>query len=181
MSAKIVMGIFFCLAAWGDVVATAKSFLGAKYRWGGASPGGFDCSGFTQYVYAKEGVHIPRRAYEQSLLGDPVGLSELRPGDLLFFKTDPQRGLPVTHTGIYIGNGRFIHAASQKKGVVVTLLDQYLNRLVIAKRVTPHPSRAKDNNPFTAPTRLSFTFDGHKYLPTKTPHLSKKEPVCSTF
>jgi len=106
-----------------NLLTNAKRHLGAKYVWGGTHPNGFDCSGYTQYIYKKEGVKIPRTAYQQSKVGKEVSRFRLKKGDLLFFLTDRSRNIPITHVGIYIGDGNFIHAASKKKGIIITSLD----------------------------------------------------------
>ena len=92
-----------------DIVATAKQYLGTGYVYGGASPSGFDCSGFTMYVYGQHGYSLPHTATGQwqSGLGTRVySISELQPGDLVFFN-DPSRnaGKACSHVGIYVGNG----------------------------------------------------------------------------
>ncbi|CAA6812325.1 MAG: NLP/P60 family protein, partial [uncultured Sulfurovum sp.] len=101
-----------------NILVNAKKHLGGKYVWGGTHPKGFDCSGYTQYIYKKEGVGIPRTAYAQSKVGKEVSRFRLKKGDLLFFLTDKSRNIPVTHVGIYIGDGNFIHAASKRKGII---------------------------------------------------------------
>ena len=98
----------------------AKYFKGGKYVWGGTTPQGFDCSGYVQYLYKKHHVNLPRTAWAQSKKGVSVNKENLQKGDLLFFLTDKKRGIPVTHVGIYIGNGNFIHAASKKKGIIIS-------------------------------------------------------------
>jgi cell wall-associated NlpC family hydrolase len=119
------------------VVESAKQYKGGKYVWGGTKPEGFDCSGYTQFLYAKHGVKLPRTAYAQSRIGQSVSTENLRQGDLLFFLTDRNRGVPVTHVGIYAGNGEFIHAASKDKGIIISPLTSgsYSKCFVGAKRV----------------------------------------------
>jgi len=93
------------------VVNTAKSTLGVKYVYGGASSAtGFDCSGLTMYAYGKAGVTLPHSAASQSKMGIAVSRSNLQPGDLIFFGTST-KGV-VNHIGIYIGGGNFINAQS---------------------------------------------------------------------
>ena len=107
-----------------NLLLNAKKHLGGKYVWGGTHPKGFDCSGYTQYLYKKEGVDIPRTAYEQSKVGKEVSRYDLKKGDLLFFLTDKSRGIPVTHVGMYIGDGKFIHAASKRQGIIISSLEK---------------------------------------------------------
>jgi hypothetical protein len=103
------------------VVATAKEAMGRPYEWGGtgANGGGFDCSGLIQHAYGQHGVRLPRISRDQAKEGRPIARNRtsLRPGDLLTFSNS---GGPVTHVGLYIGDGRFIHSASH--GVQVSLL-----------------------------------------------------------
>lgn len=114
----------------------ARFFKGGKYIWGGTSPQGFDCSGYVQYLFKKHQVNLPRTAWSQSKLGQEVVLSDIKTGDLLFFNTDKKRGIPVSHVGIFIGNGKFIHAASRKQGIIISpLAGYYQDRFVIAKRL----------------------------------------------
>ena len=82
---------------------------------------------------------MPRTAWEQSKKGQIVERDNLQKGDLLFFLTDKKRGIPITHVGIYIGNGNFIHAASKKKGIIISPLTHgsYAKTYVSARRVTP--------------------------------------------
>ncbi len=106
-----------------DIVATAKQYLGVRYVYGGASPSGFDCSGFTMYIYQQYGYSLPHTATGQwqSGLGTRIwGISALQPGDLVFFN-DPARnaGKACSHAGIYIGNGQFIHSSSSSSGGVI--------------------------------------------------------------
>ncbi len=115
----------------------AKYFKGGRYVWGGTSPEGFDCSGYVQYLYKQQGINLPRTAWAQSKIGTPVDLAHLQKGDLLFFLTDKKRGIPVTHVGIYLGNGEFIHAASKKQGIIISPIThgKYRKCFVKAKRV----------------------------------------------
>ena len=118
----------------------AKFFKGGKYVWGGTTPKGFDCSGYVQYLYKKSGVNLPRTAWSQSKQGMPVDKSHLQEGDLLFFLTDKKRGIPVTHVGIYLGHGEMIHAASTKKGIIISPITHghYADTFVSARRVMKH-------------------------------------------
>ena len=115
----------------------AKYFKGGRYVWGGTTPEGFDCSGYVQYLYRKHNVNLPRTAWAQSKKGAVVEIDELQKGDLLFFLTDKKRGIPVTHVGIYMGDGNFIHAASKKKGIIISPLTygSYAKTFVSARRV----------------------------------------------
>ena len=88
---------------YGGVVGIAMQYLGVPYVWGGASPSGFDCSGFIMYVYGQVGVSLPHHAASQYGSGSPVSRDALEPGDLVFFNG-------LGHAGIYIGGGQFIHA-----------------------------------------------------------------------
>jgi len=115
----------------------ANYFRGGKYVWGGTTPQGFDCSGYVQYLYKKQNIDLPRTAYSQSKLGQSVALNRLEKGDLVFFLTDKSRGVPITHVGIYIGEGKFIHAADKTRGVVISpiLYGSYRKTFVTAKRL----------------------------------------------
>ncbi len=119
------------------LLKNAKKHKGEHYVWGGTKPNAFDCSGYTQYLYRKEGVELPRTAYEQSKVGKEVSRFELKKGDLLFFLTDKSRGIPVTHVGMYLGNDKFIHAASRKKGIIVSSFSKsrYSRLFVTARRI----------------------------------------------
>ena len=101
-------------ASGATVVALARSFVGTPYRNGGADPGGFDCSGFTQYVVAQVGVALPRTVLEQAAIGDRVDRRDLREGDLVFFAID---GRAITHVGIAVSADRFVHAPSSRGSV----------------------------------------------------------------
>ncbi len=103
-------------ARYGGVVGIAMQYLGTPYVWGGASPGGFDCSGFVSYVYGQMGVSLPHHAASQYGMGTPVSRDELQPGDLVFFDG-------LGHVGIYIGGGQFVH--SPHTGDVVKISSLY--------------------------------------------------------
>lgn len=107
----------------GQIVATAKQYLGVPYVYGGASPNGFDCSGLVYYVYGQYGYKIQRVATAQyKSNGTAVSKSDLQPGDLVFFSNDTGS---IGHVGMYIGDGQFIHASSGKGQVVISELDSY--------------------------------------------------------
>ena len=120
------------------VISYAKKFLGKPYVWGAQGPNGFDCSGFTYYVYKNSaGKTLPRTSSAQSKYGTYVSKSNLKPGDLLFFDTVGANNGVVTHCGIYIGNNQFIHAASGQGKVVINNLNSsyYINSYVNARRI----------------------------------------------
>lgn len=106
-----------------DVIRTAKAYMGTPYVFGGATPKGFDCSGYLQYVFQKQGITIPRTADEQYKLGlRTKSTKELVPGDLVFFETY-EKG--ASHCGIYLGKGEFIHASSSKGVRIDELSNSY--------------------------------------------------------
>jgi peptidoglycan DL-endopeptidase CwlO len=113
----------------GGVVGIALRYLGVPYRWGGASPSGFDCSGFLVYVFAKVGVYLPHSSYMQFRLGRFVPRSALQPGDAVFFNG-------ASHVGIYIGSGRFVHAPHTGDVVKISSLGEgwYSSTYVGARR-----------------------------------------------
>ena len=117
------------------VVRRALGYLGTRYRYGASGARGFDCSGFTSYIYRQHGISLPHNSAAQYRVGKPVSRSELRPGDLVFFRT---RGSRISHVGIYIGNGKFVHASSARGRVRVDTLTSgyYHQRYVGARRIT---------------------------------------------
>jgi cell wall-associated NlpC family hydrolase len=117
---------------------SAKSFLGTRYVWGATGPTKFDCSGFTQWVYRDAGINIPRVSRDQAKVGQYVSYSNLRKGDMIFFDTKKHKKGIVTHVGIYLGNGNFIHASSAAKKVIVYNFNQkpfYKERFLWGRRV----------------------------------------------
>lgn len=114
-----------------DVLAYAMKFVGYPYVYGGSSTSGFDCSGFTQYVYKNFGVTLNRTASAQSANGTAVSRSNLQLGDLVMF------GSPINHVGIYAGGGRIVHAANPSRGVTTDTINSgyYNTNYVCARRI----------------------------------------------
>ncbi|MDY6267456.1 MAG: NlpC/P60 family protein [Selenomonadaceae bacterium] len=106
-----------------SIISTAKNYIGTPYSFGGTTPKAFDCSGYLQYVFAKNGISIPRLADDQYKLGTRTkSTSQLEPGDLVFFTTyEPG----PSHCGIYLGSGQFIHASSSKGVRIDALSNSY--------------------------------------------------------
>lgn len=113
----------------------ALSYRGTRYRFGGTTSNGFDCSGLTQAVYRKWGMMLPRTSTEQFQKGKPVAKDNLQPGDLVFFKNTYKGG--ISHVGIFVGDGKFVHAAGAGKGVVVSKLFEgyHANHYAGARRI----------------------------------------------
>lgn len=119
-----------------EVANYAMQFLGYRYVYGGASPSGFDCSGFTSYVYKQFGYYLNRCAADQLDNGVPVSRDQLQPGDIVIFKKGNTTAR-ATHVGLYIGNGNFIHASNPSSGVKINNLSQdyYATGLVGCRRI----------------------------------------------
>lgn len=113
--------------------STINGLIGVKYKSGGTTAKGFDCSGFTSYVFKELGISLPRTSASQSKVGQKVDKADLIAGDLVFFNTS---GKGVSHVGIYVGDGKFAHASSSK-GVIISELDSsyYKTRYMGARRV----------------------------------------------
>lgn len=121
------------------VIPTAEHYIGVRYKWGGSSPStGFDCSGFTQYVFAKHGIRLPRTSRTQAQAGDRIyDYRALKPGDLIMFAED---GRPISHVAIYAGRDRILHSSSSGAGVRYDDLGSrrgtwFRNHMVVARRV----------------------------------------------
>ncbi|SFV55994.1 NLP/P60 family protein [hydrothermal vent metagenome] len=125
------------------IEALAKKYIGGRYIWGGETPKGFDCSGYTKYIYQQVGITLPRTALLQSKIGQKIEDKKYKKGDLLFFLTDKSRNIPITHVGIYLEDNKFIHAASTKKGIIISDLtkSKYGSLLVSASRVLSQEQR----------------------------------------
>jgi cell wall-associated NlpC family hydrolase len=98
-------------------VNTAMAQQGKPYVWGGSGPNSFDCSGLTQFAYRAAGIALPHSSKAQSTMGTPIARANLQPGDLVFFYS------PISHVGIYIGNGQMVHAPTSGDVVKVTNVD----------------------------------------------------------
>lgn len=99
----------------------AKSFIGVPYRYGGESPKGFDCSGYIQYVFRNFGIDLPRTADEQFYLGKTIKNEEAKPGDIVAFR----EGREITHTGLYLGGGKFLSSTSSRGVVISSIYGPY--------------------------------------------------------
>jgi len=119
-----------------NLIAYAKKFLGVRYVYGGTSPKGFDCSGFVYYTYSNFGIKLERVAADQARQGTKVSKANLLPGDLVFFDTNGGKNY-INHVGIYIGDGKFIHASSgsnARKVVISSLNDSFYSNAYMSAR-----------------------------------------------
>lgn len=136
LTADGIVGSQTSRAIKGAIIAkTAKSYIGVPYVWGGSSPDGFDCSGFSSYVMSKNGIPIPRVAADQYYnSGKWISKNQLAKGDLVFFTT--YKAGP-SHVGIYIGNDQFIHASSGAGKITISSMSNpyYAQRFIGAKRI----------------------------------------------
>ena len=148
------------------VIGTAEEYIGVPYKWGGNTPeSGFDCSGYTRYVFARQGLQLPRTSREQARAGQNVTArrSALRQGDLMMF-AEPHRA--ISHVAIYAGDGRIIHSSSSGGGVRYDDLDTkrgqwFMHNMVAARRLTANGSSlvqalellTQPNSPLDPPDR----------------------------
>jgi len=121
-------------ATGSEIVAYAKKYLGYKYVYGGSTPSGFDCSGFTSYVFGHFGYSLSRTSSAQASNGKAISKSDLKVGDLICFARS-SGSKTVGHVGIYIGGGQFIHAANSRKGVIISNVDGAGFYYVCARRI----------------------------------------------
>lgn len=117
-----------------DIQNVSQKYKGIRYKYGGTTTKGFDCSGYVQFVYKQLGVKLDRSTSAMYSKGTSVSKANLKVGDLVFFKTTSAK---VGHVGIYIGNNKFIHSSSSKGVIVTNINDKYYwgKRYVGAKRV----------------------------------------------
>jgi cell wall-associated NlpC family hydrolase len=151
----------------GRILDTAEDYLGTRYLWGGSAPAtGFDCSGFLQYVFRSQGLHLPRTSRQMAQVGAPLAhaTSAWEPGDLLFFASN---GRTIDHVAMYAGGGRIIHSTDSGGGVRYDVLasnrgNWFTNHLVAARRVL-------DDGALLSP--FSIGIDGSYDPPDKAPRI----------
>jgi cell wall-associated NlpC family hydrolase len=117
-----------------EIIHDAKAQLGRTYKWGANGPFTYDCSGFTKAVFKKNGIKLPRISQEQAKVGRKVAQNQLKQGDLLFF--DSKESPRVSHVGIYLGNGKFIHASTFHKRIVISPFREYKRFFKWGRRLT---------------------------------------------
>jgi cell wall-associated NlpC family hydrolase len=133
-------------AAGVAIARAAQSLIGSPYRYGGAGPDAFDCSGLVSYVHRQLGYATPRTAAQQYAQARPVARADLQPGDLVFFRLE---GGPVSHVGVYMGNDRFVHAPQTGGRVREASLDEefFRERYAGAGRLYPAVAHVMSNTP----------------------------------
>lgn len=140
---SVLLGLVLLLAfqagsafASSEMNGIIEGVVGTPYSYGGSTTRGFDCSGFTGYVFKKMGIDLPRRSVDQATEGTKIAKADLKPGDLVFFDTSGKVNGGISHVGIYVGDGNFAHA-STSRGVVTEALNgsYYKSRFITARRV----------------------------------------------
>ncbi|MEX2416399.1 MAG: C40 family peptidase [Paenibacillaceae bacterium] len=138
-AAVLLLGMTLFFGSIGSVFAdaplneTIDDLLGIKYKYGGTTEKGFDCSGFTGYVFEQLGIDLPRTSRGQATVGTKIAKKDLRKGDLVFFNTN---GKNISHVGIYLGNGKMAHSSSKYGSTIANFNDKYyVNRYITARRV----------------------------------------------
>lgn len=136
----------------------SKKLLGKRYLWGATGPYKFDCSGFTQSIYKDIGISIPRVSRSQATVGKYITFNKLKLGDMVFFDTAKRYKGRVTHVGIYLSHGNFIHASSSKKQVTITNFhkaDFYRRRFLWGRRVIHNQKKLALRTQFVHPSLQS--------------------------
>jgi hypothetical protein len=138
-AAILLLGLTLFFGSIGSVLAdaplneTIDDLLGIKYKPGGTTAKGFDCSGFTGYVFEQLGIDLPRASKGQATVGTKIVKKDLREGDLVFFNTN---GKNISHVGIYLGNGKMAHSSSKRGSTIANFNeDYYVDRYVTARRI----------------------------------------------
>ena len=131
----------FASAAADQIVQEAREALGTPYRWAKQSEKATDCAGLVRRVAKTAGIDLPRTSRAQYATGRSISAKDLKPGDLVFFKNTYRRG--ISHVGIYVGDGQFVHAASRRRRVVVDRLDEqyFAVRFAGARRIVEDEQR----------------------------------------
>lgn len=175
-----------------DLVDEMKKYLGTKYVWGGTSPSGFDCSGLMQYVYGKMGIKLPRVTYDQIGVGQAIGMKGLRPGDLVFFDTEPNVKGP-DHVGMYIGGGKMIDAPRPGKSVEIVDITEgyYADRFMGGRRIAGVTNAGANSSDFAtdkdqvrlSPEELAANYGWSIGFLDSNPELKKlfKDAVAGTW
>jgi len=158
------------LALRNRLCANGKKYQGVPYVWGGSSPRGFDCSGFTQYVFAKTGIDINRTAVAQLENGIIIPKSELQPGDLVFFQNTGSSGRFASHVGIYIGDGKMVHAGSST-GITVSSIHSFYwsSHYLCARRMILTELTEELTMPDTGMIQKTNIFYWRNYSRTESP------------